>query len=279
MRDEARKFVEYEWRAYSREWEINSKHFEAAGYYKWMADKLELKSGSVLEIGCGNGTSTFELSKRGFQIISLDENPTCLKKAHQRLLECGISAKLHLRGAIHGSEERDHRITYSPLKRVSGVQVVLIEGSVTNSGSVAGLAAAYGKFDAVICWLMGTHSAMQFNKDVTTAGVFSAAAYRMFAQSSTYRLANTLLKPGGTLHIVDRGFAPNVDVMADDYINGQNQIPGFSSLSLCSFDHVAYQEPTAEGATKMISRLPAPVDGTAGASCLLSIRLMKPAGT
>lgn len=53
MQQEARKFVEYEWRAYSREWEINSKHFESAGYYKWMADKLDLKSGTILEIGCG----------------------------------------------------------------------------------------------------------------------------------------------------------------------------------------------------------------------------------
>jgi predicted O-methyltransferase YrrM len=49
---------------YATQWEVNSRHFFGAGYYGWMAAKLNGLH-AVLEIGCGVGYSTLTLAQLG----------------------------------------------------------------------------------------------------------------------------------------------------------------------------------------------------------------------
>lgn len=47
---------------YADQWEISSPHFFDAGYYDWMADKVNGRT-AVLEIGCGVGYDEFRSEK------------------------------------------------------------------------------------------------------------------------------------------------------------------------------------------------------------------------
>lgn len=64
-------------------------------YSKW-ADYLESaflkfnqKPGLILELGCGTGNMTLELSKRGYEMIGLDISAEMLSKAYEKTLASG----------------------------------------------------------------------------------------------------------------------------------------------------------------------------------------------
>lgn len=66
-----------------------------------------------------------------------------------------------------------------------------------------------GPFDAVVCWLIGTH---KLDAEIAT----SPSAYRLRVQNATYELASKLLSPGGMLHVVDRGTVPSSEVSREE---------------------------------------------------------------
>lgn len=51
---------------------------------------------SVLELGCGGGRQTLEMSKRGYSVTAIDLNPTCVKWTQHRLVRCQQSADVRV---------------------------------------------------------------------------------------------------------------------------------------------------------------------------------------
>ncbi len=49
---------------------------------------------SVLEIGCGGGRQTLEMSKRGYRVTAIDLNPVCVKWTQRQLSRRKLSAEI-----------------------------------------------------------------------------------------------------------------------------------------------------------------------------------------
>lgn len=64
-----------------------------ADFLQWMIEKsLQLKTASVLEIGCGGGRQVLEMARRGFQVTALDLNSECVAETRRRVRRRGLQA-------------------------------------------------------------------------------------------------------------------------------------------------------------------------------------------
>nr|MBG3150489.1 hypothetical protein [Proteus mirabilis] len=78
---------------YAHEWSLDSFSHQKNGDYKWMSTYIPNDS-IVLEIGCGSGLSTLEISNRAKQVFSIEINDHLIKKASLYLTENGFSPKI-----------------------------------------------------------------------------------------------------------------------------------------------------------------------------------------
>ena len=195
--------------AYADLWEaVNSAHFLAAGLYTWMAGFVEGKR-RVLEIGVGAGTSTETLLRRGHQVIGVDNNPECVVRASTALEHSGFRTALQCRGFAH-VDPTGYRMDYAPVSlNTSDVDVALIEGSVAGDADLVYWLQCEEPFDAVTCWLLGSHKEARKNHDLPEdIRNGNGLLYRVHLQQLTYRLAEKVLLVDGILSIIDRGDAP-----------------------------------------------------------------------
>lgn len=207
MLDEVKEFIQSQRAEYLDDWgNGNASKFEADEHYKWMADFLNGFE-RILEIGTGDGRATLELVKRGHKVISLDENSICLDAAQQRLELNGFSVCRLQRETIELAHQQKYSIRYSKINQclLSQIDVYLIESDVLNDPEVVNWLQRITKFDAVICWLMGTHAARVYNEAINTSQMRTPFHYRVFVQNEVYEIADKILRSNGVLHIVDRG--------------------------------------------------------------------------
>ncbi|RAR61565.1 methyltransferase family protein [Onishia taeanensis] len=207
MLDEVKEFIQSKRAEYLGDWgDGNASKFEADEHYKWMADFLNGFE-RILEIGTGDGRATLELVKRGHKVISLDENSVCLDAAQQRLESNGFSVCRLQRETIELAPQQKYSISYSKINHdlSSQIDVYLIESDVLNDPEVVKWLQTITKFDAVICWLMGTNAARAHNEAINISQMPTPFHYRIFVQNEVYEIADKILRSNGILHIVDRG--------------------------------------------------------------------------
>ena len=74
---------------YAEQWAVTSRHFYEAGCSDWMVSRI---AGHIrtLEVGCGMGYSTLTLVRAEHKVVSVDENPMCLR-ATQALRELQVA--------------------------------------------------------------------------------------------------------------------------------------------------------------------------------------------
>lgn len=207
MLNEVKEFIQTQRTDYLNNWGYgNALKFEADGHYKWMADFLN-EFERILEIGTGDGRATLELVKRGHKVVSLDENSVCLDAAQQRLESNGFSVCRLQRETIELAPQQKYSIHYSKidLDLSSDIDVYLIESDILNDQGMIEWLQRMAKFDAVICWLMGTNAARVFNEAINTSQMPTPFHYRIFVQNKVYEIADKILRSNGILHIVDRG--------------------------------------------------------------------------
>ena len=187
---------------YAEGWSQDAAAFEADGHYSWMCNFLE-GFDRILEVGCGDGRSTIELARRKHSIISIDENPACLELASEKLAENGLEPKVIYRG-IQKGKMRSYDMVYAPLDvQVTAGQVLLIESDLFADPYLEDWLLSVGPIDAVACWLIGTYQGREGQR--AFAEVKSPGHYRLKIQNRLYELADKILRPGGRLHIIDRG--------------------------------------------------------------------------
>jgi predicted O-methyltransferase YrrM len=237
---------------YALNWShINASFFEANGYYEWMATFLDNHK-KVLEIGTGDGRGTLALAKRGHQVISIEENPFCLKMANDLLLGHDFKVLSRFRERVTFSKDC-YSINYLDIDLdINNFDVVLIEGDIINDNSLYDWLVSTKPYDSIACWLIGTHSSRANNEKIQCFGINSSQDYRLKTQNTIYEIADILLRSGGLLHIVDRGEVPNTKLLQDDFINSHENQASVTSIEVIGLDWIEYEEPNSKEAIQMI---------------------------
>jgi SAM-dependent methyltransferase len=242
-------------RRYVREWQITSTFFEQEGHYAWMASQVAgfLR---ILEIGCGNGLSTLALLKSGHKTVSIEENPRFMDET-KRLLEMNsFTVSVAKRGSVIPARRADsYSIVYSQVA-VSDADAVLIEGDILEDPKLVEWLIASPKFDAVVCWLMGTHSFRGGNACSALSGIANSTDNRLLTQNAVYERAASVLRPGGLLSVIDRTQYPDSDLLVSDFLAAHREQASVTDLVVGKLEARPYREPLAAGATKMVVRLP-----------------------
>jgi SAM-dependent methyltransferase len=205
--------VEDCWSSYATNWQHHSDQFRLGGHYQWMAGFLKNRE-RILEIGTGDGSGTVALFQNGSTVLSIDHNPKCHDIAEASFAAAGIAARREQRGKIQ-TAEAGFRIKYAaPQSTLMQGEVLLLEGDVANDDEAVleEWLLDLPPFDAVACWNIGTYSVL-----VDSYG--TPPQYRLRVQNVVYEIANRVLRPGGVLHIVDRGPAPS-ETQKDTFIDG-----------------------------------------------------------
>lgn len=235
-------------RKYAREWSAgNAAKFEAEGHYQWMASFLGGYS-RILEVGAGDGRSTLSLVSQGHKVISVDENPLCLNLAEERLRQGGVSVVRIKRERVTELGEHGYSIAYTGLPvDEPQADAVLIEGDITNDPELVAWLTLLEPFDGVACWLIGTHSARALNRAIDLSVTPTPMHYRIQLQNRVYELADDILRPGGVLHVVDRGDAPSDDARRNDLLNSHRDQASVTTLDVRDIAYRPYEEPEEAG--------------------------------
>ena len=192
-----------------RRWRVEAEDHQRQGHYAWMARRLEGFT-RVLELGVGEGRSTLELLRRGHEVLAVDENPYCLKSTATALSEAGHPPELLLRGRPETRGER-YTVRYEAPTLVSSRQhPVLVEGLLGFDLELDQWLRRQAPFDAMVCWFSQLHPAFCFHvmfarpeHRATIRG--GPPAIRRCLHQRAAELATRLLRPGGVLHLVERG--------------------------------------------------------------------------
>jgi len=264
---------------YATQWEISSRHFFDSGYYNWMADKVRERP-AILEVGCGVGYSTLTLAQRGHSVIAIDENPDCLRSTKERLEAHGLSVNLRLRSDVEAVSQHTYEVRYGQVPDGAPANVVLIEGDMLNDPTLKRWLTQTQQFDAVVCWLLGSH---QYRAAEHRFGEYGAAdqfAFRILVQNAVYELADDVLKPKGILHVVDRGGFIGDERLIEGVKDSHREQASVTALVVEELDHLPYVEADAKGAMPMVCSPPdKPIDGINNSEqfpALISVTSVKP---
>lgn len=245
--------------AYARRWnEKNAEHLEKSCYYDWMGKFLDDYS-LILEIGTGSGQSTVSLLRKGHSIVSVDENPSCLEIAERNINDAGFKVTRQPRGII-SPQYYGYNVKYrQPEGKIIDGGALLLEGDINNDLLLHDWLDRNKPFDAVICWLIGTHRSRQSNKIIINSPVRDNGDYRLFVQNEVYEIADKVLRKDGILQIVDRGERSNEPERIEETFESHRDQASTTSLIVEAVDSFDYEEPSDSGSQPMVVTL-----GTSG---------------
>jgi SAM-dependent methyltransferase len=205
-------------------WQHDADNFAAHGHYEWMASFLKGRH-LILDVGCGAGNGVAALCKNGATVVSIEENPTFIALAEKNLERADVAVKKVLREKIVLQCGVPH-ISYDNLNCTLPEAGALLVNGDFGVGNDIGLDKWLErmKFDAITCWLMGTH-------DVRRQKFGDITKYRLGIQSYIYQLGNKLLRSDGVLHFVDRGKYPDDPEFWKGVLAADHK-PGASGTSL-----------------------------------------------
>ena len=241
--DPAARALVHARRGYAREWSRgNARPFAAAGHYRWMADFL---SGcrAVLEIGTGDGTATAALLESVPIVVSIDENPACLRLAQRRLHAEGHRVHCDLRGAVQPTAT-GHRMQYRP-PHVARLDrgALLLEGDILGDPTLDAWLTTGDAFDAVACWLIGTYAERTREESLRRLPIRDPDDYCAAVQRAVIRLADRVVRPGGLVHLVDRAELLRDTVDRDHAAAHYDGLAGGTDFRVREIDVRPYPEP------------------------------------
>jgi len=229
------KRLNYDKNKYINEWKKDSDYFLEQGYYNWMANCLfeKINPEIVLDIGCGNGNGIIELLKNENikKIISIEENEFCIDLASKKIETEGICVKKIIRNNPTFIKGEVYVNQYSEIKEFELSKVNIIQGDILYDEIIKQYI-KNKKFDAVICWLLGTHESTQSNLEYINAGVKDNKDLRLSVQNCIYELSDIILKENGFLQIVDRGEIPYNEEIREQYLSCHKEQASVTSLKI-----------------------------------------------
>lgn len=231
---------------YALEWGSgNAQQFATRGHYDWMAGFLDGHR-RVLEIGTGSGSGTLALLATGHAVVSIDENPECLKLARQKLIAAGHAA-VHESRELVEADRRGYRIRYrQPASAFPASGALLLEGDLLNDPALIEWIGAHAPIDAIACWLIGTYFERSQNTAIVGLAIANPSDYRVRVHRALAELADRILPRGGVLHLVDRGAPPDSELAMQQHRNYQAYLTAGTALKVQSMRHIRYEEPRAD---------------------------------
>lgn len=246
--------------SYVSRWQIDTSSFDKQSCYTWMSKKLcKSKPKLLLDVGCGDGTSLLRLYETigddQLKIISLEENPECIRAASKKLDDAGVSVEVVERASIDFGADDSHTYTYYPIPSFSEASVTLIQSDVLGDPFLEDFLLMQGKFDAVTAWLIGTHPENQKNTSVLHLGAKDSATYRLWVQNRMYDLADKILKTTGIIQVVDRVEYPSkeeyLETIKESHIDQAKE----TRLEFVEIDYIGYEPPQSPHGTPMVFHL------------------------
>jgi SAM-dependent methyltransferase len=243
------KRLGYDKKKYISEWHKDSNYFLEQNYYNWMANCLfeNINPVKMLDIGCGSGNGIIELLKNENieNIISIEENEFCIDASIKNIEGKEISLKKIIRNKPAFSKEGMYVNEYSDIDDFELERVNIIQGDILHDQKIKEYIKRQ-KYDAITCWLLGTHESIQYNFDYINAGVQDTKTFRLLVQNFLYELADIILNENGFLHIVDRGEIPDNDETMAQYFACHKDQASVTSLKVEQIKYLRY-EPIEDG--------------------------------
>lgn len=177
---------------YAAEWSTASEEHKIASDYFWMSTFLTSPA-ALLELGCGSGRSTLELTKKNNKIVSIEVNEAIAEMAFTYLTNNDVSVRL-----LQSSEIDEIDLN-------SNIQVYIVQASIFDH-EVESIVTTH-KFDYVIFWLFGAapiHAANELGVQVNDLETDFAAIYREKATKRSFELSQLNIANPSSLHIVLR---------------------------------------------------------------------------
>ncbi|KTS95528.1 class I SAM-dependent methyltransferase [Pseudomonas parafulva] len=242
-------------KAYIKSWGINSEGHLAQGHYPWMAERVK-GFPRTLEIGCGVGHSTLALLQQGHTVVCVEENPQCIAATRKRLADEGFCVEVIARETPVSLDENAYRLIYSEIPEAPEADCLLIEGDALNDPALEAWLERQPKFDAVACWLLGTHDARGHNAAVDLALMPTAYEHRIFVQNRVYEIADRILRSGGVLSVIDRAQTPTTQDMVEKLLQHHREQASVTSLVVQPVEHTPHVESEQQGAMRMMTTTP-----------------------
>ncbi|WP_367599360.1 methyltransferase domain-containing protein [Pseudomonas fulva] len=242
-------------KAYIKSWGINSEGHLAQGHYTWMAERVK-GFPRTLEIGCGVGYSTLALLQQGHTVVCVEENPQCIAATRQRLVDEGFCVEVISRETPVSLDENAYRLIYSKIAEAPEADCLLIEGDALNDPALEAWLERQSKFDAIACWLLGTHDARGHNAAVDLALMPTAYEHRIFVQNRVYEIADRILRSGGVLSVIDRAQTPTTQDIVDKLLQHHREQASVTSLVVQPVEHTPHVESEQQGAMRMMTTNP-----------------------
>lgn len=190
---------------YAEAWTKDANYYFDNGFYHWMEQQIHDRK-SVLEIGCGTGASTEVLLNGGHQVVSIEENPSCIEATYLRLRKKFRVKKIR-RSKLVNHEDKFGILYFDIPPIYKDYDLILIDANITLEDPHLLDYLNHQTFDVVICWLIGTDGYTRCNTiDEQNTKSFDPTDYRFMVQNRIYDLSANWLTKDGVLHFVDRGF-------------------------------------------------------------------------
>ena len=235
-------------RVYERSWSANSININEQGGYQWMATLLkQYQPKRIFDVGCGVGTgiqALIDLLGGGLQIISIDENEECLQTAFKNIKANGQNVAKIFRNRIEPAAEKAHSLLIETGKLKEHQGITLIESDVLLDPELDDFLSESPKFDAITCWLVGTHHTRMECVNLHSFGIKSGTEYRLRVQNRIYDLADKILKVGGVLQVVDREQLHTDHLLTDACLNSHREQATGTSLEVLDVQQMKYEETT-----------------------------------
>jgi len=249
--------VEAARQVYDRGWRLNAKHFGSQGAYTWMASQLRpFAPRRILDIGCGDGSGLValvqEFGQENVEIISLDENPECLRSARLQLGDRGMECSAISRQQVRTLGPNSHSLELETGKLTIPSRITLIESDILSDDEIVPFLSQLPKFDAVTVWLVGSHMLRRECQNLDSLNIQSSTHYRLRVQNKAYELADEVLARGGVLQVVDREELPATQELREDILNGHREQASVTDLIVSDLDYMPYEE-RASGGIRMVA--------------------------
>jgi SAM-dependent methyltransferase len=238
---------------YRDSWQHNAATFSDQKCYSWMVDQLGRYSPKrILDIGCGTGEGIIALLDSGVdQIISLEENFDCIVTTAEKLKAQSRTAKIIPRLGYIEDEDGRHHLTVNnePVLEGDGL-VSLIHADLLVLQGDASLSTYFRdapKFDAVTIWLSGTYEMRRSCKSLDFIRITNPREYVLHVQNRVYELADSILKVGGVLQVVDRGLVLESDTLKEMLLDDHRDQASVTTLEVSELDFMIYNEPQKKG--------------------------------
>lgn len=173
---------------YAEHWSLESDKHQRFNDYTWMSQQLNEDS-FILEIGCGNGTSSKHLLQRNCKLIIIEANSTLANIACENLKSLGYSGKI-----AKDNSDIDINLNFN-----------IVVDSVF-SESAENIAKSH-HFDYIINWLFGASPYTIAKEDGVNVGKLdmqSVPAYRERSALRSFELKKNCINSNCKFHYIFR---------------------------------------------------------------------------